>query len=118
MKKWTKETENLLHCVLGTCTILLDYATIDKVNFSVNAPALVNNWPFKEHGCGSLIDDDAILDALDSGIVSGATLDGFKIQPLPRDHGYWKHPNVLITPHIAAKTRFVRYSSCREHTTP
>ena len=56
-------------------------------------------------GRGPLIDDDALLDALDSGKVSGATLDVFDVEPLPTDHPYWRHPSVLVTPHIASATR-------------
>jgi glyoxylate/hydroxypyruvate reductase len=56
-------------------------------------------------GRGVLIDDDALLAALDSGHLSQATLDVFRIEPLPRQHRYWSHPNVLVTPHIASETR-------------
>lgn len=56
-------------------------------------------------GRGSSIDEDDLLVALDDGTVSGATLDVFKTEPLPSDHGFWRHPRVLVTPHIAAKSR-------------
>jgi len=56
-------------------------------------------------GRGPLIDDTALLAALDSGKVSGATLDVFATEPLPQNHPYWTHPNVLVTPHIASVTR-------------
>jgi glyoxylate/hydroxypyruvate reductase A len=57
-------------------------------------------------GRGPLIDDDALLAALASGHVRHATLDVFRIEPLPGDHPYWRHPQVTVTPHIAAETRF------------
>ncbi|WP_170327131.1 2-hydroxyacid dehydrogenase [Ruegeria arenilitoris] len=56
-------------------------------------------------GRGPLIDDDALLEALNSGRVGHATLDVFRVEPLPEDHPYWAHPNVTVTPHIASETR-------------
>lgn len=56
-------------------------------------------------GRGPLIDDDALIDALDRGQIAHATLDVFRVEPLPQDHPYWAHPQVTVTPHIAAETR-------------
>ncbi len=56
-------------------------------------------------GRGTLIDDTDLLNGLNSGHISGATLDVFRVEPLPHDDPYWAHPNVLITPHIASETR-------------
>lgn len=56
-------------------------------------------------GRGTLIDDDALLAALERGQVGHATLDVFRTEPLPADHPYWAHPRVTVTPHIAADTR-------------
>jgi glyoxylate/hydroxypyruvate reductase A len=56
-------------------------------------------------GRGPLIDDDALVAALDSGHIAHATLDVFRVEPLPQDHPYWAHPSVTVTPHIAAETR-------------
>ncbi len=56
-------------------------------------------------GRGPLIDDDALIGALKSGQISQATLDVFRVEPLPAEHPYWHLPNVLVTPHIAAATR-------------
>ena len=56
-------------------------------------------------GRGQLIDDDALLAALDSGQLSHATLDVFRTEPLPEDHPFRSHPKVTPTPHIAAFTR-------------
>lgn len=56
-------------------------------------------------GRGPLIDDEALLAALDSGRVGHATLDVFRQEPLPPDHPFWAHPQVTVTPHVASATR-------------
>ena len=56
-------------------------------------------------GRGPLIDDEALLSALDSGRIAHATLDVFRVEPLPKDHPFWAHPRVTVTPHIASDTR-------------
>lgn len=56
-------------------------------------------------GRGTLIDDNALLAALDTGQVAQATLDVFRTEPLPPAHPFWSHPRVTVTPHIAAATR-------------
>ncbi|WP_298560912.1 glyoxylate/hydroxypyruvate reductase A [uncultured Aliiroseovarius sp.] len=56
-------------------------------------------------GRGPLIDDTALLDALDRGHIGHATLDVFRVEPLPDDDPYWAHPKVTVTPHIASDTR-------------
>jgi glyoxylate/hydroxypyruvate reductase A len=56
-------------------------------------------------GRGQLIDDAALIAALDSGQIGHATLDVFREEPLPPAHPFWAHPRVTVTPHIAASTR-------------
>ncbi len=53
---------------------------------------------------GGLIDDDALLEALDSGKVSGAGLDVTEPEPLPSGHALLEHESVLVTPHVASAT--------------
>ncbi len=53
---------------------------------------------------GGHVVDEALLAALDSGHLSGATLDVFNQEPLQQEHRYWTHPKVHVTPHIAGAT--------------
>ena len=57
---------------------------------------------------GRIIDEDALLAALQSGHLSAAALDVFAQEPLPPDSELWDMPNVLITPHAAGGTQFER----------
>ncbi|MEL6600419.1 MAG: glyoxylate/hydroxypyruvate reductase A [Pseudomonadota bacterium] len=56
-------------------------------------------------GRGPLIDDDALLAALERGHLAHVTLDVFRQEPLPPGHPFWAHPSVTVTPHIASATR-------------
>lgn len=56
-------------------------------------------------GRGALIDDAALLAALDTGKIGHATLDVFREEPLVPEHPFWSHPRVTVTPHIASETR-------------
>ncbi|WP_375689354.1 NAD(P)-dependent oxidoreductase [Pseudooceanicola sp. LIPI14-2-Ac024] len=58
-------------------------------------------------GRGALIDDAALIAALDAGQVGHATLDVFRTEPLPVDHPFWGHPGVTVSPHVASETRAV-----------
>ena len=56
-------------------------------------------------GRGPLVDDDALVNALDTGAIGHATLDVFRTEPLPKEHPFWAHPKITVTPHIASSTR-------------
>ncbi|MGH9017172.1 MAG: NAD(P)-dependent oxidoreductase [Acidimicrobiales bacterium] len=49
---------------------------------------------------GGLIDDDALVAALDSGHLGGAVLDAFRQEPVPSGHRLWGRPDVLALPHV------------------
>ena len=53
---------------------------------------------------GGLIDEAALLDALNAGKVAGAAIDVFDPEPPPADHPLVKHPLVVVTPHLGAST--------------
>ncbi|MDA8185877.1 MAG: D-2-hydroxyacid dehydrogenase [Actinomycetota bacterium] len=48
---------------------------------------------------GNIVDEDALISALQTGSIAGAGLDNFTKEPLPQDSPLWDLPNVLITPH-------------------
>ena len=81
----TSETTGLLN--KQTMSLLPKYASI------INA------------GRGTLVDIDDLISLLDSGHLSGATLDVFTVEPLPDDSPLWDHDKVIVTPHIASITR-------------
>ena len=56
-------------------------------------------------GRGSLLDEAALISALESGQLGGAALDVTTPEPLPSDSALWKAPNLFITPHTAGETR-------------
>ena len=53
---------------------------------------------------GPVVDEAALLDALQRGHLAGAALDVFDTQPLRTDHPFWQMPQVLLTPHAAGVT--------------
>lgn len=54
---------------------------------------------------GGLVDEDALVDALENGAIGGAALDVFQEEPLPDDHPLLDIENVLLSPHTAGSTR-------------
>jgi len=79
----------------------------DETRGMINATALLAMKPgvaFINAARGALVDQDALIMALDSGKVAGAGLDVTVPEPLPADHPLQNRENVIITPHIASAT--------------
>lgn len=70
----------------------------NKDLFSAMKPGTV----FVNVGRGTVVDEEALLEALDNGQVSYACLDVFAVEPLPQDSPLWRHPKVLVSPHTSA----------------
>ena len=70
---------------------------IGATEFALLAPGAI----FVNVARGALIDEAALVDALESGHVGGAALDVFKEEPLSPDSPFWTMPNVLVCSHSA-----------------
>lgn len=51
---------------------------------------------------GQIVDEQALVEALDTGEIAGASLDVFEKEPLSQDNPLWEMPNVVVTPHISS----------------
>jgi len=100
--------EGLITALTGAEIVILLLPQTPQTANIINAEtlALLANGAFIINpGRGPLIDDPALIAALDSGQIAHATLDVFRVEPLPVDHPFWAHPQVTVTPHIASTTR-------------
>lgn len=66
--------------------------------------ALGPNGFFINIGRGDLVATESLIRALETNTIRGAALDVFQEDPLPPESPLWKLPNVIVTPHVAAKT--------------
>lgn len=78
----TPETENILNADT--------FSALPKGAYLVNV------------GRGKHLVEADLLSALDSDRIAGAFIDVFSIEPLPKDHPFWLHPRIIVTPHISA----------------
>lgn len=70
---------------------------MDKKRFQLVKPGSY----FLNVGRGSAVDQDALIDALRTGRLAGASIDVTSPEPLPQDHPLWQEENLLLTPHIS-----------------
>ncbi|WP_353476114.1 glyoxylate/hydroxypyruvate reductase A (plasmid) [Salipiger sp. H15] len=83
------------------CMLPLTPATRARIGASAFA-AMRPGAAFVNLSRGEVVDEDALVGALRSGHLSGATLDVFAAEPLVPEHPLWTLPGVLITPHLAS----------------
>ncbi len=55
---------------------------------------------------GGVVDEEALLAALQSGQIGGAAMDVFEAEPLPADSPFWKLPNLIISPHVSGNSPY------------
>ncbi|HEY2257657.1 MAG TPA: glyoxylate/hydroxypyruvate reductase A [Variovorax sp.] len=55
-------------------------------------------------GRGPHLVEADLIPLLDSGLLAGATLDVFEVEPLAPEHPFWRHPKITVTPHGSART--------------
>lgn len=104
----THGADGLAQALTGAGIVILLLPDTPATENTLNAETLALMAPgsfILNPGRGTLIDEKALIDALDRGHVAHATLDVFRTEPLPQDHRFWAHPRVTVTPHIASETR-------------
>ena len=91
--------------------LVLALPATDATRNIINADILIHARPdahIVNVARGSVLDQTALVAALDEGRLGFATLDVTEPMPLPEDHRLWTHPKVLLTPHLASNHTTVR----------
>lgn len=98
-----------LHAFLGQCDILINLLPLTPETTGIlNATtldALPTGAGVVNVGRGAHVIEQDLLAALDTGKVAGAVLDVLDQEPPLPDHPFWRHPRVLLTPHIASNVQ-------------
>jgi glyoxylate/hydroxypyruvate reductase len=101
--------EGALTEFLGECDFLICLVPLTDATRGILGPRLFAALPRGASvinvGRGPHLDQQALIEALDSGHLSRAILDVTDPEPLDPDHPLWRHPRVFITPHVASMTQ-------------
>ena len=100
----TQLADFLMHTDILVCLLPLTDETRAILNARLFA-LLPNGARLLQVGRGPQLDQNALIEALDSGRLAAAMLDVTDPEPLPEGHALWSHPKVMITPHIASVTQ-------------
>jgi len=102
-----------LHEVIASADhLLLSLPATAATHRLIDAPALASARPHLHLinvARGSVLDQQALLAALDAGRLAFATLDVTEPEPLPLDHPLWSHERVRLTPHVSSNYTVVRH---------
>jgi phosphoglycerate dehydrogenase-like enzyme len=94
-----------LHAMLGQCDVVVAAVPeTPETRGLIDAAAIAAMKPgafLVNVGRGSLLDEAALIDALERGHLGGAALDVVSVEPLPAEHPLWDVPNVYLSPHAA-----------------
>jgi phosphoglycerate dehydrogenase-like enzyme len=98
-----------IHVILGERTrglvSVTDLASMKSSSYLINTSR------------GPIVDEAALIAALEGNRIAGAGLDVFEVEPLPDTHPFRRLPNVLVTSHIGGRTYenfAARYGDCLE----
>ncbi|MEJ1221938.1 2-hydroxyacid dehydrogenase [Sediminicola sp. 1XM1-17] len=102
----TFKGEQELTAFLTTTSILVCLLPLTEDTKGILNKALLSQLPKEAYVInvargGHLVESD-LLELINNGHLSGASLDVFSQEPLPEEHPFWNHPNIHITPHIAS----------------
>jgi phosphoglycerate dehydrogenase-like enzyme len=94
--RWRNELGDVDYVVLG---LPLTPATANVIDGDALAAMKPTTW-LVNVARGALVDEDALVRALDAGQIGGAVLDTFVEEPLPEGHPLWGRENVVVVPHF------------------
>jgi phosphoglycerate dehydrogenase-like enzyme len=103
--------DNVVDVVASADHLLLAVPATDATRKLVGAALLAHAKPTAHLiniARGSVLDQEALIAALDNGRLGFATLDVTDPEPLPADHRLWTHPLVRLTPHVSSNYTVVR----------
>ena len=96
-------TEMLPKCNILICLLPLTNETRHIINKNTMS-LLPKGASIINAGRGDHVNEDDLLEMISLGKIKNAYLDVFETEPLPEDHPFWDHKNIIIWPHVSAQT--------------